>query len=772
MTWIDPNGSDFNTIKDGQPVAQATTDPTFDNIKNNLNFLYDKLNTIQEDKSSLVLYGEPLAEDELLSLTIDNYKIGTPVFLYEGAWKPAGIVIDPTETTVSRWGYDLPSFSCGMVLRVYESQGLTFADIILAGDYLFDIYQDEIEGYDLITSTSGNTPLQDVFTDDSFELDGDTLRYKAEFLKSGVYYLSAETGKLSLDTTYTIAIGVIFVVRDGSEFQLRVFIQPEGLAGHRKHQHESVSLAGQIAKRESIDPNVVDTAALPVIWGTDLSGLLPITSLNVGGDNVAYPFEDLVGANPGDTTAEAVLNLYNPTDSVDTAGGWLSAADEYFTNPIAQGGLGLDSEDIPENAVWGYTVNRLDKFNYSWSTINGVFDLSSMILALNGQPVNKNHYIINEYGIWWVQDGYENCPFSTRISYGKEFNIFYVNPVTSSETSSIGSVASDTLLVTKDGSTASMDTLDGFLSIPMVPVMPFNPTLDLQRASKEVAQSGVDDHQILTPMTALELVNNLSALTESSEARTARFYQEGSFDDLTTGGFWRVSNLSSSPAEAPLSYLGMVITAPDAIAQVFIQPESNNAYYRAAVATGETYSWGAWIGLKVGAEDGGNGGGGVPVGSISIWPLETAPEGYILLDGSTYNVVSTPQFGALLAVLGNRYGGDGVSTFSVPDYRGMFIRGWNGSRGDDYADPDKFNRKNRGDGSVGNVVGTTQDQDTKAHTHGGVMRHPAISNTPYVEQRQQGDPDGAWSSFNLDTLSTGGLETRPNNISCSFIIKF
>jgi microcystin-dependent protein len=61
-----------------------------------------------------------------------------------------------------------------------------------------------------------------------------------------------------------------------------------------------------------------------------------------------------------------------------------------------------------------------------------------------------------------------------------------------------------------------------------------------------------------------------------------------------------------------------------------------------------------------------------PTGSIVLWPLEAIPSGWLKCDGTVYNIADYPDLGTLL---GNSYGGDGTTTFGVPDYRGRIPAG-------------------------------------------------------------------------------------------------
>lgn len=73
-----------------------------------------------------------------------------------------------------------------------------------------------------------------------------------------------------------------------------------------------------------------------------------------------------------------------------------------------------------------------------------------------------------------------------------------------------------------------------------------------------------------------------------------------------------------------------------------------------------------------------SGGSSNPTGTIISFMGKYAPDGYLACDGSTYNINDYPrlanfflvQFGSV-----NNFGGDGTTTFAVPDLRGEFIRG-------------------------------------------------------------------------------------------------
>src|SRR5689334_10465114 len=61
------------------------------------------------------------------------------------------------------------------------------------------------------------------------------------------------------------------------------------------------------------------------------------------------------------------------------------------------------------------------------------------------------------------------------------------------------------------------------------------------------------------------------------------------------------------------------------------------------------------------------------LGEIRLFAGSFAPDGWALCWGQTMSIA---QNDALYSLLGNRYGGDGVTTFAVPDLRGRFPMHW------------------------------------------------------------------------------------------------
>lgn len=136
----------------------------------------------------------------------------------------------------------------------------------------------------------------------------------------------------------------------------------------------------------------------------------------------------------------------------------------------------------------------------------------------------------------------------------------------------------------------------------------------------------------------------------------------------------------------------------------------------------------------------------VPVGAIMIWHGGAAPQGWLECNGQVYNTSQNPK---LFSVLGRN---------SVPDYRGLFLRGW--AHGSGTYDPDY----NRGIGSI-------QDQSFQSHSHeisygyngdGGNGKDNA---PPYMRFPDNGEQS------RRSTYAAGGNETRPKNVAVMYIIK-
>jgi microcystin-dependent protein len=60
------------------------------------------------------------------------------------------------------------------------------------------------------------------------------------------------------------------------------------------------------------------------------------------------------------------------------------------------------------------------------------------------------------------------------------------------------------------------------------------------------------------------------------------------------------------------------------------------------------------------------------IGTIIMWPMDWAPQDWALCQGQTLQIT---QYQALYSLIGCRYGGDGRTTFALPDLRGRIAVG-------------------------------------------------------------------------------------------------
>lgn len=159
-----------------------------------------------------------------------------------------------------------------------------------------------------------------------------------------------------------------------------------------------------------------------------------------------------------------------------------------------------------------------------------------------------------------------------------------------------------------------------------------------------------------------------------------------------------------------------------------------------------------------------------PTGSIITIPLASAPEGYLLCDGTA---VSRTTHARLFGSISTTYGdGDGSTTFNLPDYRGLFLRATDSGTGND---PDASTRTNRGDGTTGDNVGTKQDEMMNKLFFPSHVAWSASSGsytrTRFLRSFETGSPGATTTNFQLGFPKEPGDEIRPKNVNVNFAIK-
>jgi phage-related tail fiber protein len=166
-------------------------------------------------------------------------------------------------------------------------------------------------------------------------------------------------------------------------------------------------------------------------------------------------------------------------------------------------------------------------------------------------------------------------------------------------------------------------------------------------------------------------------------------------------------------------------------------------------------------------------GGGVPVGSIMYRASgSSVPDGFLKANGAS---VSQSIYTDLYAEIGTTYGtgsfpGGGV-TFSLPDLRGEFIRGFDDGKGVD----------------SGRVIGTAQAAGTGTpvspfttnttgnHAHGyQTVNNQAASAFAAAGGGGSavGSPSTSTAGNHSHTITGGDAETRPRNLAMIALIKY
>jgi phage-related tail fiber protein len=180
----------------------------------------------------------------------------------------------------------------------------------------------------------------------------------------------------------------------------------------------------------------------------------------------------------------------------------------------------------------------------------------------------------------------------------------------------------------------------------------------------------------------------------------------------------------------------------------------------------------------------------VPAGTIIAFAGSTPPPGWFVCDGSE---VSRSQYRSLFGAIGTSWGGgDGASTFKLPDLRGRFMRGVDSGAG---RDPQAASRAaSASGGAAGDAVGSVQGgatarpgtpfwtDATGQHAHNGSwlgMGWGAGSFNAGLGRADGNSPANLWGmtiaadGLHSHTIATGGdPETRPVNANVNFIIKY
>lgn len=154
----------------------------------------------------------------------------------------------------------------------------------------------------------------------------------------------------------------------------------------------------------------------------------------------------------------------------------------------------------------------------------------------------------------------------------------------------------------------------------------------------------------------------------------------------------------------------------------------------------------------------------VKTGFMMMWTTPNCPSGFLECNGDLYLISSYPN---LFAVIGNTFGGDGVTSFAVPNMLDNFARGWDHIR--DFGSFQKATSVFMGDpsvsyGAIANLYNTLDDnpQTFRTALNGEATTLDDTNMTVLSSPAAAQDPISA-----VD----GSMSVRPRNIALMFVIK-
>ena len=157
------------------------------------------------------------------------------------------------------------------------------------------------------------------------------------------------------------------------------------------------------------------------------------------------------------------------------------------------------------------------------------------------------------------------------------------------------------------------------------------------------------------------------------------------------------------------------------------------------------------------------------VGSIFSYMGNYVPVGYLACDGTEYNIADYPRLASHISYnFGsyNYFGGDGETTFAVPDLRGEFLRG-NGKTGADVG-------VHQADG-LPNITGYQNTWVDIGRGDGVGAPYRVDDGTDYVGTGTTGGTRYnrlAFDASRSNKIYGAATEVRPKNTSVLFIIKY
>lgn len=159
----------------------------------------------------------------------------------------------------------------------------------------------------------------------------------------------------------------------------------------------------------------------------------------------------------------------------------------------------------------------------------------------------------------------------------------------------------------------------------------------------------------------------------------------------------------------------------------------------------------------------------IPPGTVIHVCTQTAPAGWLKANGAA---VSRSTYATLFAAIGTTFGaGDGTTTFTLPDLRGEFIRGFDDGRG---VDTGRALGSAQTD-ALQNITGSVA-ADTGASS--GIFTGPSgafgVTGGTSLFVQSGGATGFRYTGLNIDAsrVARTGTETRPRNVALLACIKY
>lgn len=152
----------------------------------------------------------------------------------------------------------------------------------------------------------------------------------------------------------------------------------------------------------------------------------------------------------------------------------------------------------------------------------------------------------------------------------------------------------------------------------------------------------------------------------------------------------------------------------------------------------------------------------VPAGTIIYTACTTPPAGYLKANGAA---ISRFLYSGLFSAIGTTFGaGDGVSTFQLPDLRGVFLRGYDDYRG---LDAGRLLGSYQDD-AIQNITGSFgMDDRGTIDPATGAFYYSIVTNTG-----SEGGGLGHRVIFDASRVARTSVETRPKNVALLACIKY